>query len=493
MNGLFLSALNKSSGKTTVAVGLAAALTERGTLVQPFKKGPDYIDPMWLGLAAGRPCFNLDFHTMSEDEIVALIAKTGAGHGADADLALIEGNKGLFDGLDLEGRDSNAALAELLGAPVILVIDTRGMTRGIAPVLLGYQSFGLKLNIAGVILNQVGGPRHESKLRAAVEHYTDIPVLGAIGCHAEMEISERHLGLIPANETNAADALIAAIAGHIARDVDLDRVLDAARPLNNASRAGSPAPAPSAPARTPATSPDVRIAIAMDAAFSFYYPDDLDALERAGARLIPFDALTDRRLPDADGLFIGGGFPETQAQELTANADLRHEIKSALDAGMPAYAECGGLMYLARSLTWRGQRFEMAGVIPGDVVLHDRPVGRGYVQLRETAAAPWPPGGNDGGNGGGNDGENGDGNGESSDLPAHEFHYASLEGLPPDTTFAYRVKRGFGIDGDNDGIVIGHRLGACSHQRNVGLNPWAERFVSFVRDKKGFEIKKVSA
>jgi cobyrinic acid a,c-diamide synthase len=469
MNGLFLSALTKSSGKTTVAVGLAAALTDRGTLVQPFKKGPDYIDPMWLSRAAGRRCFNLDFHTMDEDEITALIAKTGAGHGADADLALIEGNKGLFDGLDTEGRDSNAAMAELLGTPVVLVIDTRGMTRGIAPVLLGYQSFGKGLNIAGVILNQVGGPRHESKLRAAVEHYTDIPVLGAVGRHPEMEISERHLGLIPVNETNAADALIATIAGHISDGIDLDRVLDAARPLNNAPRAGSPSP----------SSPDVRIAIARDAAFGFYYPDDLDALERAGAELIPFDALADRRLPDADGLFIGGGFPETQAQKLTANASLRGDIKSALDAGMPAYAECGGLMYLARSLTWQGQRFEMAGVIPGDVVLHDRPVGRGYVVLHETGNSPWHA--------------PGDATVDGADIPAHEFHYASLEGLPSDTAFAYRIKRGFGIDGDNDGIVIGHLLAVFSHQRDVGRNPWAERFVNFVRNKKGFEVKEVSA
>ncbi len=473
INGLFLSALNKSSGKTTVAVGLAAALAERGTVVQPFKKGPDYIDPMWLSRAAGRPCFNLDFHTMSADEIAALTAD----YGADADLALIEGNKGLFDGVDIEGRDSNAALAELLGAPVVLVIDTRGMTRGIAPVLLGYQAFGQSseggLNIAGVILNQVGGPRHESKLRAAVEHYTDIPVLGAVGRHQEMEISERHLGLIPANETTEADALIAAIAGHISDGIDLDRVVDAARPLKIASQAASPAST-----KTPSSSQEIRIAIARDAAFGFYYPDDLDALERAGARLIPFDTLADRRLPDADGLFIGGGFPETQAQRLTDNAALLGDIKSALDAGMPAYAECGGLMYLARSLTWQGQRFEMAGVIPGDVVLHDRPVGRGYVQLHETAAAPWPQSKSGGG---------------VSDLPVHEFHYASLEGLPPDTTFAYRVTRGFGIDGDNDGIVQNHLLATFSHQRNVGSNLWAERFVSFVLDKKGFGIKEVSA
>jgi cobyrinic acid a,c-diamide synthase len=224
---------------------------------------------------------------------------------------------------------------------------------------------------------------------------------------------------------------------------------------------------------------DLRIAIARDAAFGFYYPDDLEALERAGAELIPFDTLSDNRLPDADAVFFGGGFPETQAQALSANSSLRHDIKAALAAGMPAYAECGGLMYLARSLTCQGQRFDMVGAIPGDVVLHDRPVGRGYVVLDETDAAPWPArrGRRDG----------------TPVLPAHEFHYASLENLPADTTFAYTVKRGYGIDGHNDGIVMGHLLAAFTHQRNVAQNPWAERFTDFVRSKKGIEINKVSA
>ncbi|HJO73867.1 MAG TPA: cobyrinate a,c-diamide synthase [Rhodospirillales bacterium] len=466
MNSLFLSALYKSSGKTTVAIGLAAALKARGTVVQPFKKGPDYIDPMWLGQAAGRDCRNLDFHTMTPDEITATFAAQAAG----TDLALIEGNKGLYDGLDLEGQDSNAAMAAHLGAPVVLVIDTRGMTRGIAPVVLGYQAFGPELEIAGLILNQIGGARHEGKLRAAVEHFTDIPILGAIGRHPEMEITERHLGLVPTNEAGEAGKLINTIARIVADGVDLDRILAAARPATVAETVSA----------TPAVgSRDLRIAIARDAAFGFYYPDDLEALERAGAELIPFDTLSDNRLPDADAVFFGGGFPETQAQALSANSSLRHDIKAALAAGMPAYAECGGLMYLARSLTCQGQRFDMVGAIPGDVVLHDRPVGRGYVVLDETDAAPWPPAGGD------DDG--------TPVLPAHEFHYASLENLPADTTFAYTVKRGYGIDGHNDGIVMGHLLAAFTHQRNVAQNPWAERFTDFVRSKKGIEINKVSA
>ncbi|MBC8338344.1 MAG: cobyrinate a,c-diamide synthase [Rhodospirillales bacterium] len=455
MKTLFLSALHKSSGKTTISVGLAGALAARGTAVQTFKKGPDYIDPMWLGHAAGRPCINLDFHTMAPGDIEAAFADYSTG----ADFSLIEGNKGLYDGLDLEGRDSNAALAKLVGAPIVLVIDTRGMTRGIAPVILGYQAFDKDLTIAGVILNQVGGPRHESKLRAAVEHYTDVPVLGAIGRHPEMEISERHLGLTPTNEAERADAVIADIAGIIADGVDLEAILAAARPALIESPAKEASPFPS---------PDILIAIAQDAAFGFYYPDDLDALKRAGAELVPFDALTDPALPDADGLLIGGGFPETQAADLSANRALRDDIRAKLGDGMPAYAECGGLMYLAKSLTWNGETHDMAGVIPGDVVMHDRPVGRGYVVLRETGDGPWrtPEAG-------------------GGDIPAHEFHYASLDNLPEGTPFAYDVKRGYGIDGKNDGIVIGHLLATFSHHRSIGGNCWTDRFADFVREKKG--------
>jgi cobyrinic acid a,c-diamide synthase len=224
MAHLFVAATQKSSGKTTFTTGLAAALARRGMIVQPFKKGPDYIDPMWLGRAAGRPCYNLDFHCMEEAEIIAAFCRRDR----EADISVIETNKGLFDGVDLQGRDSNAALASLLGAPVVLVVDTLGITRGIAPLVLGYRNFDAGVRIAGVVLNKVGGPRHEGKLRAALEYYTDMPVLGAIGRDRALEIPERHLGLVPANEADAADVMIARLADVVAGQVDLDRLIAAA-------------------------------------------------------------------------------------------------------------------------------------------------------------------------------------------------------------------------------------------------------------------------
>ena len=227
MAHIFISAAHKSSGKTSVAVGLSAALARRGLSVQPFKKGPDYIDPIWLARAAGRDCYNLDFFTQTADEILA----TFGGKSAAAGIAVIEGNKGLFDGLDVGGSDSNAALATLLSAPVVLVIDTGGMTRGIAALIRGYQGFDADVDIQGVILNKVGGERHEAKLRAALEHYTDSEVLGALGRDTALEIPERHLGLIPANEVDAAgaaDAMIAGLADAVTAGVDLDRILEIA-------------------------------------------------------------------------------------------------------------------------------------------------------------------------------------------------------------------------------------------------------------------------
>ncbi len=466
MARLLISAAHKSSGKTIVSTGLCAALRGRGLRVQPFKKGPDYIDPLWLSRAAGRPCVNLDFHTMSHDEIRHAVGARAAA----ADLCLIEANKGLYDGVDLHGANSNAALARLLDTPVVLVIDSRGMTRGVAPLLLGYQAFDPSIQIAGVIFNRVGGARHGAKLRAVVEAYTDIPVLGAIGENPALHILERHLGLVPSNEHATADAQIHALAAAIGAEVDLDRIaiLGADRPPlpgSTSERRYEPSSGVAA-AANPETRPRMRIAVARDAAFGFYYATDLEALEQAGAELVFFDTLRDRELPQADGLFIGGGFPESQMQALEANGAMRAAVRAAIEAGLPAYAECGGLMYLARDIRWGERRCAMAGVLPGEIVMHERPQGRGYVQLEETGDGLWPLT---------------DAAGAPGRFGAHEFHYSALEPLADPPVYAYRVLRGHGIDGRHDGIVHRNLLASYSHLRDTAENPWAARFVDFVR------------
>ena len=455
MKRILISAAHKSSGKTTVTIGLCAALRARGLAVQPFKKGPDYIDPMWLTAASGRDCDNLDFYLMGHDEMRATFARRMRG----ADVGIIEGNKGLYDGLDLDGSNSNAALARLLDSPVVLVIDARGMTRGIAPLILGYQAFEPGVRIAGVILNQLGGSRHESKLRAVIEHYTDVPVVGAVHHDDRLGIVERHLGLMPSNELSEAHPRIGAIADIVTQSVDLDRLLQIARE----APALAPLPAPTvASSAVAGSATPVRLAIAHDAAFGFYYPGDLEALRNAGAELVPFDTLRDTRLPAADALFIGGGFPETQMEQLEANRALRRDIRDAIERGMPAYAECGGLMYLSRSLRWGDRRCEMVGVIPADTVMHDRPMGRGYVRLRETGRGPWP-------------------STTGAEVRAHEFHYSSLENVDTGLEYAYEVLRGSGVDGHHDGIVYKNLLACYTHMRHLTSNPWAERFVQFVK------------
>ncbi len=454
MNRMLISAAHKSSGKTMVSIGLCAALKARGHVVQPFKKGPDYIDPMWLSQAAGHACRNLDLYLMENVDVVATFAQ----HSKEVNL--VEGNKGLYDGLALDGSNSNAALAKLLDLPVMLVIDARGMTRGIAPLILGYQAFDKDIRIAGVILNNLGGRRHESKLRQVIEHYTDVPVIGAIQHDERLSIIERHLGLMPSNESHVANAKIKQIGEAIAEQVDLDKLLALSQkaPLDIPHKAQvSPLPC----------GEKVKIAIARDRAFGFYYADDLDALEAAGAELVPFDALRDAQLPEVDGLYIGGGFPETCATELEANTALRTRIRQAIEGGLPAYAECGGLMYLSRSIAYEGRTYEMVGAIPGDVQMHAKPVGRGYVHLKEDESHPWPRP-----------------NVPAKQIKAHEFHYSSLENLPPDTRFAYHVERGYGIDGERDGLILHNLLASYTHLRTIGSCYWATRFVAFVRRHK---------
>jgi len=451
---LLVSAAHKSSGKTTVTLGLCAALTARGTLVAPFKKGPDYIDPMWLSRAAGRPCLNLDAYLMDDAALVRCFADGLRG----AELALVEGNKGLYDGLALDGSNSNAALARRLGLPVLLVIDARGMTRGIAPLILGYQAFDREIRIGGVILNRVGGARHEAKQRAVLEHYTDVPVLGAVAEDARLAVMERHLGLMPCAELDDAQARVEAIGRIVGAQVDLDRV----RAL--AASAG-PGPLGATVAAAPARQADLRIGIARDRAFGFYYPDDLVALQAAGAELVPIDTLHDAQLPAIDGLVIGGGFPEACMDALEANTGLRSALRAAIEAGLPTYAECGGLMYLSRSITWQGRTARMVGAIPGDAVMHERPVGRGYVHLRQTAAMPW-------------------GGDRAEALRGHEFHHSSLENLDPTVAFAYRVQRGHGIDGVHDGVLVHNLLASYAHLRSAAGASWAPRFVDFVRRQR---------
>lgn len=460
MARLYLSALHKSSGKTVLTAGLAAAMRKRGRCVRTFKKGPDYIDPMWLGEASGQACINLDYHTMTAPQILGAL-RAGS---RSADLTLIEGNKGLHDGVAVDGSNSNAALAKLTRSPVILVVDTQGMTRSIAPLINGFIDFDREVEIAGIILNQVGGPRHESKLRAAIETYCEPPVLGAVSRHADATVDERHLGLTPTMEHEQAAELLGRWRQLAEDGLDLDGI----------ERIASTAPEPSpvagpAPSAAPVSAPQVTIAIARCEAFAFYYPDDIDHLQNAGARIVTFDPLRDSNLPDADALFIGGGFPELHLEALEANKSLRQTIRAKVSNGMPVYAECGGLMYLADRIEFAGQRRTMVGALTGHVRMHEKPQGRGYVQLRRAASHPWPASRQAGA--------------QDPVIAAHEFHHSSIEGLPADAAFAFEVLRGTGVNGRQDGLVRHNLLASYSHRRDIDGTGWTREFVDFVIER----------
>ncbi len=447
---LIISAPHRSSGKTTLSIGLCSAFGRSGLDVRPFKKGPDFIDPMWLGAATGHDCHNLDLFMMGENRIRQSFYTNGRG----ADLALIEGNMGLYDSIEVDGKGSTADMGRTLDAPVLLVINCRNMTRSVAPLIQGFTRFEPDVKIAAVILNKVSGPRHEEKLRRVIERYCDIEVVGAVRRSAEMSITMRHLGLEPAPEALASAAVIGRVEKAVSDSVDLERIL--------AIAASAPDfPGQDVPdAETPR--PLVRLGVARDRAFTFYYPENLDALRTAGAELVPFSPLDDSSLPAGIcGLYIGGGFPEVFLRQLEGNALLRREIRKAAADGMPIYAECGGLMYLARKISWKDKSGEMAGALPCDIAMHEKPRGHGYITLKTTGAGGWfAPG---------------------ALLKGHEFHYSEVTALNREE-YAYEVIRGTGLAGGNDGIIFGNVLASYAHLHALGSPAWAPAFINRMMD-----------
>ncbi len=437
------------SGKTIVSLALCALLSKRGLTIQPFKKGPDYIDPSWLTAAAGRSCRNLDLFLMSEETLLASFQQACQG----ADLALIEGAMGLYDGLD-SGWGSTAQVARLLNVPVVLVVNTARMTGSIAAMVTGYQRFQADINVAAVVLNNVSGSRHERKLKAAVERYCGIPIVGSIPRDPDLRLEERHLGLTPFSETQDSKSIVERVCRKLEPHLDLDGVLAIAGKFKSDLAVNT---------TSPKTSDQLaRIGVMLDPVFSFYYPDNLEALSLAGAELVFINSLQ-HRLPEIDGLYLGGGFPEFFLESLEANRELRHDIADAVEDGLPVYAECAGLMYLCQGIRWQGRYHEMVGAIPAEVEIAHRPRGHGYVVAEVTAENPLFPVG--------------------LTLRGHEFHHSKLvkaEGLK----FAYRMRRGQGVDGKVDGVIYKNVFAAYTHLHALGVPQWAEAFVSLASQEQ---------
>ena len=455
---LVIGAPQGRSGKTTVTLALVGALAARALIVQPFKKGPDYIDPSWLTAAAQRPARNLDPFMLDDDALISSLAR-GA---RDADIAIVEGNHGLFDSLDDEGKGSTAALARLLRAPILLVVDAARMGRSVAALVEGYQYFEPDTQIAGVILNNVAHARHAAKLQSAVEAHCGIPVLGMLPRDETLAIADRHLGLIPRGEYDTrARAPLEAMRRAAEEFFNLDAILELANT------------APGLDAKQDSISPRAPriccVGIIRDAAFTFYYPENLEALEDAGAELVLIDALRDTNLPDVDALYIGGGFPEVFAAELEANASLRADLRTAIEDDLPVYAECGGLMYLARSLSWNDKTYAMVGALPCDVEIMDAPQGHGYVEARVVGDNPFFA--------------------RDTILRGHEYHHSRLVNLDT-STLAYSLARGRGIGDGGDGIVYRNVLAVYTHLHALGTPQWAP---ALVQQALAFRAARVTA
>ena len=428
-----IAAPHSGSGKTTVTSAIIAGLRQRRLSVQPFKAGPDYLDPTHLGRAAGVPARNLDSFLLPGPRLRQLFARGSQ----EADVAVIEGLMGLYDGRDpLSDRYSSADLARQLGCPVVLVIDAGGMARTVAAVAAGLRDFGEGTEIAGVILNRVGSPRHADLCRAALEQ-VGLPMFGHLPRQEALGVPSRHLGLLAAEQHPHDPAALQSAA----LTLDLEALLAATR----RSR-------PDVATDVARTGPRVRIALARDEAFSFYYQDALDSLEEAGAELIPFSPLRDHAVPDAGGLLIGGGYPEAHAAALSANAGMRASVRAFARSGRPVVAECGGLMYLGEDLETGDTGYPMCGVIP----YRTRMAGRltlGYREAEVLVASPLAVSG--------------------AQVRAHEFHYSALIGEP--SSPAYRV-------GDRmEGYARGNVLASYLHLHLSADPGLAERFVAACR------------
>ena len=467
---IIVTALRGGSGKTLLSIGIAAAFKKQNRQIAPFKKGPDYIDAGWLALAAGRPCYNLDSFLLTQDQVL----QTFQSHCHPSDIAIIEGNRGLYDGADTQGSTSTAALAKMLQTPVLLAIDCTKATRTIAAIVLGCLHFDREVPIKGILLNRIAGTRHETLIRRCIEDICEIPVVGAIPKLEQQHFPERHMGLVPTPEHSWAMEAIATTADIIEKNIDLKTVLSIAQSAGEMSpfKLSETVSISTGPKNRPFSQvvnqkealilqrdrKPPRIGILRDAAFSFYYPDNIEALIRAGAEPVYVSPLETESLPPVDALYIGGGFPETHGKELAENSSFREQVKALAEDGLPIYAECGGLMFLGEGLVLDDRMYPMVGVFPVVFDISKRPQGHGYTIVRVERENPYYDIG--------------------TEIKGHEFHYSRVltwKGSGKD--FVFGMKRGKGIMENKDGLCHKRVLATFTHIHALGTPSWAEAMV----------------
>ena len=429
---LVIAGVTSSVGKTSISIALMSALQEKGYTVQGFKVGPDYIDPSYHTTVTGRQSRNLDPWLMGEKCLLDSFHNASK----DADFAVIEGVMGLFDGLSgASNFASTAHIAKLLKSPVVLVMDAGKAARSIAAVALGFAKFDPSIKIAGLILNNVAGEKHAKYCIDAIKQKVKVPVLGAIKRNKEIELQERHLGLVPTSERKELQKKVIAVAKYMQEQIDVDKAVSIAKK--------APKLHIKAKANGVMKNINTTIAIALDESFNFYYADNLDTLRSLGAELKFFSPVNDETIPDADGLYLGGGFPEVLADMLEKNSSMLHSIKNAASDGMPIYAECGGLMYLTKSITeFDGKKHSMVNLFDADTIM-DKKLTLNYTEAKITDACLIAKAG--------------------KTIRGHEFHYSKIENVPKDARFAYKLSKGKGVNGSMDGFMEYNTLASYMH------------------------------
>ncbi len=442
---LVVAGVASGVGKTTITLGLLEAFRRRGLIVQAFKVGPDFIDPGFHELITGRPSYSLDGWMCGQPHVLATVVREAAG----ADIAIVEGVMGCFDGFDGTSDDgSTAQVAKWLGAPVVLVIDARAQSRTAAAVVLGCERFDPALNVAAVIANRVGGDVHRRWVEDAINATCRAVSVGAITRDELLTLPERHLGLVTAVEGTFTPARRARLAEIIEASINLDQLLKIAAPLRETALARSAAAA--VPTRA-------RIGVARDAAFQFYYPENLERLRAAGGEIVFWSPQVADTLPDVDGLYLGGGYPELYARELSGNERVRKAVRAFAEVGKPIYAECGGLMYLAETLEDPdGVAHPMVGLLPAAVRMRPRKLSLGYTEVFFTSDTPLGPAG--------------------TAARGHEFHYSTLDRVPDSVARAWRVEKRRG-GGRAEGYVVGRTLMSYVHLHFASCPEIPRRFV----------------
>jgi cobyrinic acid a,c-diamide synthase len=451
---LIIASLRGGAGKTTISVALAVALRKRGIKVVPFKKGPDYIDAAWLALAASSPCYNLDSFLMGSEQVVRSFSR----HAPEGSIALIEGNRGIYDGVNPEGEFSTAELAKLLHTPVVLVVDCDKVTRTAAAMVLGCRNLDTEVDIRGVILSRVGGSRHAAVIKQAIEDYCHLPVFGTVPRMKDLPFTERHMGLIPPQEHSSIELALSRAEAITEDYLDMEALIRVAK-------SASPWKVDAFPHFTSYDKPghgSVTIGVIRDAAFQFYYDENIEALIDRGAKILEISALKEKCLPTVDALYIGGGFPETQAKQLADNEGFRSSLRKAAQDGLPIYAECGGFVYLGESLAIDDTVYPMVGALPIVFGMEKRPQGHGYTILAVDRENPFFPVG--------------------TRISGHEFHYCRiLSRREDDSHTAYRVLKGTGIDGQRDGLCRKNILAGFTHLHALGTPEWVEALIRKAR------------